>query len=624
MKLFYNYLFFFLLLSQVLFSQETVYLEAEGQTGRGILKSRSGECFVITPKHVVEESNKDVNITGLKNVLSKGKLIQSFSDDLAVVRITSGGQQKCDDWALAENFEETLANSFEGFLEVKSNNGSNKLIKVLLTEKENSYITIRPYFQDEKLVKGLSGSSLFCTSGTKKVFMGLLMLIDENGKGIVLQADAIDKVLGSFFSQRNNIALSNNPTEGLNLPLEKIVEENGYKIEFISCKKTPSRITVKLLITSLEKDSKIGVSANNGEYSAKIYDQSGREYIAENVKLSTFSGPRDIGLNYTMVRGIQIPLEFIFKEVSDNSVNISLFRFFFYSEATGITEVKFKNISLSSTFTNPDAKGIQSISQDGFEIQLMECKKKGSTLICKVMLKSLLKDIEILAFANQTESSTKIYDQAGREYIASNVRLSTFSDERFVGSGYTLVKGVQVPLEFTFKDVSENTSGISLLRFYIFSQTNGHLESKFNNISLSSAAFTLPHINGIQRVIQNGFEIQLVECRKTESSLVCKVMLKSLLRDIEIIAFANETESSTKLYDQSGREYIASNVGLSTFSNERSVGLGYTLVKGVQVPLEFTFIDIPENLSSVSLLHFYIFSQVNGHTELKFRKIPLS
>lgn len=179
-------------------AQQSVYLESS-KKGRGILKSRGNECFVITPAHVVKESIKDISITGEKNVLSKGRLVQTLAPDLAIVRVTGGGTQNCVSWSVPENYFTILDNSIEGYLELVQNNGSKKRTQVFISETDEDIIIIEPKRINQPFIKGMSGASLFTHYNDEKVFLGMLQEIDEDGNGFVFQVDDMERILGGFF-----------------------------------------------------------------------------------------------------------------------------------------------------------------------------------------------------------------------------------------------------------------------------------------------------------------------------------------------------------------------------------------------------------------------------------------
>lgn len=186
-----------------LFGQQSVYIESH-EMGRGILKGRSNECFMITPAHVVKDENRPFPIWGPQSSLLKGDLLDTYQPDLAIVRIIEGGNQNCEEWNLDPNYQKILAGSIDGFLEIAQKNGSIKSMKVFLSEKDNTIITIRPYFQGEEIVKGMSGSSLFTKVNEKKTYLGMLVSIIDPTTGVVLLATVINNVLGDFFNTPNH------------------------------------------------------------------------------------------------------------------------------------------------------------------------------------------------------------------------------------------------------------------------------------------------------------------------------------------------------------------------------------------------------------------------------------
>ena len=102
------------------FAQSSVYLEGN-EIGRGILKERSGEIFVICPAHVIENTNGEVKVIGENNVQSKGEVVQSFANDLAVVRIVSGGIQKNNIWSIPSNYSKMIDVIKSGYIEIRDN-----------------------------------------------------------------------------------------------------------------------------------------------------------------------------------------------------------------------------------------------------------------------------------------------------------------------------------------------------------------------------------------------------------------------------------------------------------------------------------------------------------------------
>ncbi|WP_080055655.1 formylglycine-generating enzyme family protein [Spirosoma aerolatum] len=187
-----------ILVSHNVFGQQAVYINAR-EKGTGILKSRTSECFVITPAHVVKAENRPFMILGARNTLSRGEKVREYESDLAITRIIDGGTLNCEDWNVDPNYEEILAKTNEGFLETAQTNGGVKSMQVFISEKDETTITVRSRFSNDKIIKGMSGSLLFTSKNGDKVYLGMLLEVSGDDEGIVLQASKIDKVISSFF-----------------------------------------------------------------------------------------------------------------------------------------------------------------------------------------------------------------------------------------------------------------------------------------------------------------------------------------------------------------------------------------------------------------------------------------
>ncbi|MBT8316915.1 MAG: hypothetical protein HKP59_04770 [Lutibacter sp.] len=457
-------------------AQESVYLETV-EHGRGLLKSRSGECFVITPAHVVNESMSKISIIGNKNVLSGGNLVQELSSDLAIVRIVDGGTQNCTTWFVPKNYSSILNSTVDAYLELRENNGGSKLMQVFITEKDEETITIVPKRNTDSFVKGMSGGALFTQFEGKKIFLGMLQQMGDDGEGYVYQADDMERILGGFFeenrSNSSNITMSTNSVVASAIS----VEEEGYRFDLLSVKKLGTTVICKLRVTSLEKDGGLIAYGNYGDRSSKIYDQNGLETSASNVKLGSQSNASRVGFNYTLVKGIPVPLELTFKEIASDATGIAYLKIH-----VNDIDVKFKNISFNGMKSTIDIPSFENVNfshqEEGFKFDLLSIKKSGTTVTCKLRITSLEKDGGLIAYGNYGDRSSKIYDQNGLETSASNVKLGSQSNASRVGFNYTLVKGIPVPLELTFKEIASNATGIAYLKIHI-----NNFDVKFKNIS---------------------------------------------------------------------------------------------------------------------------------------------
>ncbi len=189
-------------ISSSIFSQNTVYVNVPGgNEGRGILKSRGEECFVITPKHVIGDYDLDkVSIIGDKKVKSFASIEHQYKEDLAILRVEGGGTQKCTEWSVEDKFESIIDNNISGFVEYRDSDGSVQKADVEVIGVNSEEIHIQRKDAMSGFVKGWSGSSFFVNSNGQRTYLGMLYQI-EGRKGYVMRADHMFNVMTSFFGK---------------------------------------------------------------------------------------------------------------------------------------------------------------------------------------------------------------------------------------------------------------------------------------------------------------------------------------------------------------------------------------------------------------------------------------
>jgi hypothetical protein len=224
------------------YCQQTVLVKYEEMIGRGILKSRGSECFVITPEHVVRDVFENINIIGTNNVQSYSKIEKVFENDLAVLRIQGGGSQNCEYWEMPNNIDAIIDNALDGFLIVKLEDGSEKLVGVSFAVKNSKYLVVKP---EEELKKGYSGSSLFCLHEGKKVLVGMLLNVNEDGNGDVIKVNVINSAIDILF--KSKLTITSNVTNAR-------VFLNGKEVASLINNKGEYLMNPGTVKISLEKD----------------------------------------------------------------------------------------------------------------------------------------------------------------------------------------------------------------------------------------------------------------------------------------------------------------------------------------------------------------------------------
>ncbi|MAB49420.1 MAG: hypothetical protein CMC05_12395 [Flavobacteriaceae bacterium] len=196
----FRYLFFILYVFSFPFkgfAQEPLYVDGS-EVGNGIGFNRLGESFVITPAHVVDGTTKSILITDEMKSISKAKLVESYSNDIAILRV----QNKDNSYLplkLDEKFESGISNASAGFVAYIDPLGIINYIHVSITSKDASSFTITPKIESQTFKKGMSGSPFYIMYDDTKVLAGLLMSIEENlSEALVFQFDDIIASVSSF------------------------------------------------------------------------------------------------------------------------------------------------------------------------------------------------------------------------------------------------------------------------------------------------------------------------------------------------------------------------------------------------------------------------------------------
>jgi len=172
------------------------YIRA-GEHGQALLLNRLGECYAVTPAHVV---GSDLFATLIGGEAGKpqgdGDLLQTFGYDLSILRVTGALAKQCGG-ALANVpvLDRLLSATSAANVTSVNEDGSISRRNVTLSDVGLIYLRLRPDSGSE-LFKGLSGSLVLV--GDKPV--GILMSLDaETGEGRALRFDRAIETLRPFF-----------------------------------------------------------------------------------------------------------------------------------------------------------------------------------------------------------------------------------------------------------------------------------------------------------------------------------------------------------------------------------------------------------------------------------------
>jgi len=364
-----------LLFIQNTFCQSTVYVQTD-QYGRGFLKMRGSECFVITPEHLLKKGEKDYNgpiqIFGESGVNSRANLKKSFLGDLAILEFSGTNNQNCTKWQIDKNYSTVINNSLKGYLELRETDGSATKHSVKISNVDLQYIYIQFEDSSEDFYQGMSGSSLFVSSQGKKVFLGMLQSIEKDeitGKmsiGKVIRADEIDKLLSGFFNPVQQLKKSRVISENV-----VVKEVSDFRFELLDIEKSGSRVTFNFDVTSLKSD-KILYLRNRDIF---LYDDKGSESIPDNIVLANRT--QNYGyIEHKLIKDTPVSLKITFNNVSSSAQFATLFKIGLSDKIT-TSNFEFKDLYFGDESEDFEEKGNWSEETLDFKFDLLSFEKTG-------------------------------------------------------------------------------------------------------------------------------------------------------------------------------------------------------------------------------------------------------
>jgi len=201
------------------------------EEGQALLFERLGECYAVTPAHVLG-GELFASLTGghSRRPQGDGDLLQTFGYDLAVLHVSGALARFCGGSpAIVTGLEDRLATSDRGVLASVNADGSITRRRVTLSDVDLLYLRVRPEQNRDQLFKGLSGSLLLV--GDRPA--GILMAVDaDTGEGRVLRYDRALETLRPFFDAARSAArTAPPPTATAAGPAPEVVSWNAPPLD---------------------------------------------------------------------------------------------------------------------------------------------------------------------------------------------------------------------------------------------------------------------------------------------------------------------------------------------------------------------------------------------------------
>ncbi|MFD1293979.1 hypothetical protein ACFQ5N_09040 [Lutibacter holmesii] len=443
------FLWICILFFQNIFSQSTVYVQTN-QFGRGFLKMRGSECFVVTPNHLLKNYNGPISIYGEGRQRARADLFKTYVGDLALLEFSEEHNQNCTKWQLNKNYNTIVNNIHKGYLELRNKDGSATKVSVKITDIDVQYITIEPEDVKDKFYQGMSGSTLFVEYQGQKVFLGMLQSISSDGIGYgeVIRADEMDKLLESFFNPITQQKKSNVITDK-----DLTKEVSDFRFELLDIEKSGNRVTFIMDVTSLNNDKELHLDNRN----IFLYENNGLEYKPTNITLGNHSYWT---VDYNLIKDTPVPLKITFNEIASTAKFATSFKVGFSSNKIA------SNFNFNDLYFGDESEDFSTVVKEkghwseetlDFKFDLLSVEKLNSDVVLTFTVTSL--NLDKLIKINTR--NIFLYDNNGFEFKSNNIIIANKS---YWSVEYNLIKNIAVPLIISFKEIPATTSSISKLK----------------------------------------------------------------------------------------------------------------------------------------------------------------
>lgn len=185
-------------ISLPLAAQQQVLVKGVEQ-GQGTLRARGGECFAITPQHVVG-LGMGLSVINAERIRAPAEPLTDFGDDIAVIRVAAEGRMPCGmGWPLNESLDDLLRQAVnrgrEGVILRVRDTGGLESHAVRFSALDDRYVEVSLLTPNNEAFKGVSGSRLLLEG--RPVGM---VLSTEMGAIRAYRQDALNQRIGEFFA----------------------------------------------------------------------------------------------------------------------------------------------------------------------------------------------------------------------------------------------------------------------------------------------------------------------------------------------------------------------------------------------------------------------------------------
>lgn len=173
------------------------------EQGQGVLRARGGECFAITPQHVVG-LGLGLSVVNTERIRAPAEPLTDFGDDIAVIRVAAEGRMSCGlGWPRSEPLDDLLRQAVsrgrEGVIMRVRETGGLVSLAVRFSAVDDRHVEVTPLTPNSEAFQGISGSRLLLDG--RPVGM---VLNTERGVIRAYRQDALNRRINAFFSVGNS------------------------------------------------------------------------------------------------------------------------------------------------------------------------------------------------------------------------------------------------------------------------------------------------------------------------------------------------------------------------------------------------------------------------------------
>ncbi|HAS8536404.1 TPA: hypothetical protein I7754_13370, partial [Vibrio vulnificus] len=169
-----------------------IQIKTAHSVGQGVLYQSNGDCYAITPAHVMDGTSNAMALTANRQVHNV-TLEHEFSNDIALLRVESPGV--CGENVKPLNsLSKVLTVVKNGELLTKLDDASTLSTPIEVTSYNDEFLQIKASDDGRPFKQGFSGSVLFIANSIS----GLLLEV-EDGFGYVYRYDALKEELDEYF-----------------------------------------------------------------------------------------------------------------------------------------------------------------------------------------------------------------------------------------------------------------------------------------------------------------------------------------------------------------------------------------------------------------------------------------